>query len=178
MSDKLVVYLARRNHGIMEPEQRLWICMLAMIIHPAGCLLYGVGASFHIHWMGVVFGLGLICVTLPMGSTLAYTYIMDSYCEMAGEGMVSAILVRNTMGKSKLFSQRLPKLTRSGFAFGYAVVPMINNLGLRYTFILVAGLGELVWGIGLLMIYIGKPLRRATAQRYWNIVEKTGAKAH
>ena len=100
MSDKLVLRLARRNHGIMEPEQRLWLCILALIIHPAGCLLYGVGASYHIHWFGVVFGLGLICVTLPMGSTLAYTYIMDSYSEMAGEGMVSAILVRNMMGKS------------------------------------------------------------------------------
>jgi MFS family permease len=102
MSDKLVVHLARRNHGIMEPEQRLWICILAMIFHPAGCLLYGVGASFQIHWMGVVVGLGLICVTLPMGSTLAYTYIMDSYSEMAGEGMVSAILIRNMMGKHSL----------------------------------------------------------------------------
>ena len=70
-----------------------------MIFHPAGCLLYGVGASYHIHWMGVVVGLGLISVTLPMGSTLAYTYIMDSYSEMAGEGMVSAILIRNMMGK-------------------------------------------------------------------------------
>lgn len=110
MSDKLVVRLARRNHGVMEPEQRLWLCTLALIIHPAGCLLYGVGASYHIHWFGVVFGLGLICVTLPMGSTLAYTYIMDSYNEMAGDGMVAAILVRNCMGKSFEF---LPKILRS-----------------------------------------------------------------
>lgn len=55
---------------------------------------------------------------------------------------------------------------------------MINNLGLRYTFVLIAGLGELVWGVGVLMIYAGKPMRRATAQQYWNLVEKTGAKAH
>jgi hypothetical protein len=128
--------------------------------------------------MGVVFGLGLICVTLPMGSTLAYTYIMDSYSEMAGEGMVSAILIRNTMGKSSLGFCVILKLTKIGFAFGYAVVPMINNLGLRYTFVLVAVLGEIIWAIGLLMIYTGKPLRRATAQKYWNVVETTGAKAH
>jgi hypothetical protein len=62
--------------------------------------------------VGVVFGLGLICVTLPMGSTLAYTYIMDSYSEMAGEGMVSAILIRNMMGEYNLIlcasSKNLP----------------------------------------------------------------------
>ena len=113
-----------------------------------------------------------------MGSTLAYTYIMDSYSEMAGEGMVSAILIRNTMGKSSLGFCDVLKLTKIGFAFGYAVVPMINNLGLRYTFVLVAVLGEIIWAIGLLMIYTGKPLRRATAQQYWNVVETTGAKAH
>ena len=98
-SDKLAVFLARRNGGVMEPEQRLWICSLALLIHPAGCLLYGVGASYSIHWFAVVFGQGLLCVTLPMGSTLAYTYVMDSYSEMAGDGIVSAMLVRNTMGK-------------------------------------------------------------------------------
>ncbi|KAI6887195.1 hypothetical protein KC355_g21609, partial [Hortaea werneckii] len=133
-----------------------------LLIHPAGCLLYGVGASYHIHWFAVVFGQGMICVTLPMGSTLAYTYVMDSYGEMAGDGIVSTILVRNTMG----------------FAFGYAVVRMINELTLRYAFVLIAVLGEAIWGIGMLMILLGKPMRRATAQRYWKLVEETGASAH
>ncbi|KAI7464107.1 MFS general substrate transporter [Hortaea werneckii] len=161
-SDKLVVFLARRNGGVMEPEQRLWLCSLALLIHPAGCLLYGVGAAYHIHWFAVVFGQGLICVTLPMGSTLAYTYVMDSYGEMAGDGIVSTVLVRNAMG----------------FAFGYAVVRMINALTLRYAFVLIAVLGEAVWAIGMLMILVGKPMRRDTAQRYWNLVEETGATAH
>jgi len=177
-SDKLAVFLSRRNHGIMEPEQRLWICLVALVLHPAGCLLYGVGASYHIHWFGVVFGLGLICVTLPMGSTLAYTYIMDSYREMQGDGMVAAILVRNTMGKFGFPQSSLHLLTLVGFAFGYAVVPMINNLGVRYTFIVIACLGEIVWSVGVVMIYVGKPLRRKTAQSYWDLVEKTGAHAH
>jgi MFS family permease len=107
MSDKLAIFLARRHHGIMEPEQRLWICLISLVLHPAGCLLYGVGASFHIHWFGVVFGLGMICVTIPIGSTLAYTYVIDSYRELAGEGLVSIILVRNMMGKSCAYNHHL-----------------------------------------------------------------------
>lgn len=99
MSDIMTVWLARRNNGIMEPEQRLWMCLVALLAHPAGCLLYGVGASYNIHWVGIVFGLGLISVTLPIGSSLAFTYILDSYREVAGEGFVSAILIRNLMGK-------------------------------------------------------------------------------
>lgn len=114
LSDIVTLKLARRNGGIMEPEHRLYMCVVAIIAHPAGCLLYGVGASYSIHWVGIVFGLGLISVTLPIGSSLALTYILDSYKEMAGEGLVSAILIRNLMGKfsgqakySKLTSIRL-----------------------------------------------------------------------
>ncbi|KAL4953953.1 major facilitator superfamily domain-containing protein [Aspergillus filifer] len=162
MSDLVAIWLARRNGGIMEPEQRLWICLVALVVHPAGCLLYGVGASYGIHWGGVVVGLGLIAMTFPLGGCLAYTYILDCYKEMAGQGLVSAILIRNLMG----------------FAFGYAVVPMINTLSVRYAFVLVALLGELVWLMGVAMIYFGKPLRRVTARRYWDLVEKVGAKAH
>ncbi|KAK0384267.1 hypothetical protein NLU13_8355 [Sarocladium strictum] len=99
MADILAIMLARRNGGIMEPEQRLWISLIPLVLHPAGCLLYGVGASYHIHWAGVVVGLGLISVTLPIGSNLAFTYVLDSYKEVAGEGFVSVILIRNLMGK-------------------------------------------------------------------------------
>lgn len=100
MSDIMAIKLARRNDGVMEPEHRLWICCVAIFAHPAGCLLYGVGASYNIHWVAIVFGLGLISMTLPIGSSLAFTYILDSYKEVAGEGLVSAILVRNLMGMS------------------------------------------------------------------------------
>jgi hypothetical protein len=55
---------------------------------------------------------------------------------------------------------------------------MINALTVRYAFVLIALLGELVWLTGMAMIYFGKPLRRVTAQKYWNLVEKTNAKAH
>ncbi|PNP42455.1 hypothetical protein TGAMA5MH_05196 [Trichoderma gamsii] len=162
MADTLALRLARRNGGVMEPEQRLWTSLIALVMHPAGCLLYGVGASYHIHWFGVVFGLCLISITLPMGANLAFTYILDTYKEVAGEGLVSAILIRNMMG----------------FAFGYAVVPMITNLSLRYAFVLIAILGLAVWCTAIVMIFVGKSLRRRTARSYWNLVERYGAKAH
>lgn len=65
-----------------------------------------------------------------------------------------------------------------GFAFGYAVVPMIDNLGLRYAFVLIAVLGLALWCSAIFMIYTGKHFRRTTAQSYWNLVERYGATAH
>ncbi|KAK7432214.1 hypothetical protein QQZ08_001159 [Neonectria magnoliae] len=162
LSDIMTIKLARRNGGVYEPEQRLWMCVISIVSHPAGCLLYGVGASYSIHWVGIVFGLGLISVTLPIGSSLAFTYILDSYKEVAGEGLVSAILIRNLMG----------------FAFSYAVVPMIANLGLRNAFILIAILGLIFWCFCIFMIIFGKSLRRSSAASYWRLVEVYGAAAH
>ena len=99
LSDWVSVYMARRNNGMFEPEHRLWVFLIALVLHPFGCLLFGIGAAHNIHWVGLAFGLGLFCATLPMGSSIAYNYIIDSYKEVAGEGLVSVILLRNTIGK-------------------------------------------------------------------------------
>lgn len=98
-SDALSVRLAHKHQGIMEPEHRLWLCIVAILAHPIGCILYGVGAAYEIHWIGIAFGLGIISVTLPLGTSLAFTYILDSFKEVAGEGFVSAIIIRNSMGE-------------------------------------------------------------------------------
>ncbi|GKT63026.1 MFS general substrate transporter [Colletotrichum tofieldiae] len=161
-SDALSVWMASRNRGVMEPEHRLWLGFVAIVAHPAGCILYGVGASYGIHWTGIAFGLGIISATLPLGTSLAFTYILDSFKEVAGEGFVSAIMIRNSMG----------------FAFSYAVVPMINSIGLRDSFILTAALGVAFWALCLTMIYFGKHLRRSAAQQYWKLVEGDGVFGH
>ncbi|KAL4986658.1 hypothetical protein BDW68DRAFT_122988 [Aspergillus falconensis] len=79
MPDVAAARLARCNGGIVEPEQRLWIFLVALAVRPACCHLYGVIASYGAHWSGIVIGLGLIVVRLPLGSSLAYTYILDKY---------------------------------------------------------------------------------------------------
>jgi MFS family permease len=101
LSDILAIKMARRRHGIKEPEDRLWLFLIPIVAHPLGCILYGVGASHHIPWIGVVIGMAFICLTLPMGSGLAITYIIDSQKELAGESIVTVILFRNTIGKLK-----------------------------------------------------------------------------
>ncbi|KAJ4314470.1 hypothetical protein N0V84_008871 [Fusarium piperis] len=154
-SDRMAMWFARRNGGVMEPEQRLWLCILA-------CLLYGIGAAYHLHWVGIAFGLGLTSVTLPIGSALTFSSILGSYREVAGEGLVTSILIRNLMG----------------FSFSYSVVPMIENLSLKNAFILIAVLGLVLWCMCLVMILIGKSLRQSSAESYWRLVDKLGATVH
>ena len=65
-----------------------------------------------------------------------------------------------------------------GFAFAYAVNPMIVGMGLQNTFILIAVLGMVFWSGCLLWIKIGKAARRSIAKSYWNLVESHGLAAH
>jgi hypothetical protein len=68
--------------------------------------------------------------------------------------------------------------TSLGFAFAYAVNPMITSMGLQNTFILIAVLGIVFWCGCLLWIKIGKTARRFIAKPYWDLVEKHGLVAH
>ena len=95
-ADKFAVWVARKHGGIFEPEYRLWMALLPLILHPVGCILFGVGAHHGIHWMGIAVGLACTVGTFPIGSALAINYIVDSYREIAGDAMVTMILIRNS----------------------------------------------------------------------------------
>lgn len=49
MSDWFIIRLARRNKGIYEPEQRLWLFTLTTILVPCSLILWGVGVSQYSH---------------------------------------------------------------------------------------------------------------------------------
>lgn len=44
IGDWLVVRMARRSQGIMEPESRLWLFSLSLVLMPAGLILLGRGS--------------------------------------------------------------------------------------------------------------------------------------
>jgi hypothetical protein len=58
MGDKIVIYLARRNDGVKEPEMRLWALTPCFIYSAVGYELYGWGAQEGAHWMTITVGIG------------------------------------------------------------------------------------------------------------------------
>lgn len=45
LSDRSILWLARRNNGIYEPEMRLWLALPSAIVVPAGILMFGLGLA-------------------------------------------------------------------------------------------------------------------------------------
>lgn len=45
IGDRVVLNMARKNGGILEPEHRLWLFAASLLLIPFGLLLWGVGTS-------------------------------------------------------------------------------------------------------------------------------------
>ena len=58
-SDRLAAYLTKRNGGIREAEMRLGVLLPAMIIAPAGLIVYGLTAQHDLHWVGYFAGVAM-----------------------------------------------------------------------------------------------------------------------
>ncbi|ODV84170.1 hypothetical protein CANARDRAFT_201547 [[Candida] arabinofermentans NRRL YB-2248] len=160
--DSWTTMRARKAKGYRESEERLWVAIVPLILHPFGCFLFGVGAAHGLNWVALGFGLAMICSTFPMGSAVAINYIIDSYKEVSGDSLVTMILIRNSMG----------------FGFSYAVTPWLNAVGVQNLYIALGCLGFFFWGLSFAMIAVGKKFRSATAQHYWSFISKHNLRAH
>ncbi|KAK9245138.1 MFS general substrate transporter [Lipomyces tetrasporus] len=155
VSDRICIYLARRNNGYREAEYRLWSATALCIIPPAGMILWGVGASHQVHWVGLMFGMGMLGFTLSTAGSIMIGYTIDSYKEISGETLMSLNIVRCTVA----------------FGYGYAVTPWLERAGYQNGFIEMAVICLVLFGTFLIFIKYGKSLRRNSAGTYWTLVE-------
>lgn len=159
-ADYFALALARRNGGVREPEHRLWPLLLSGVVSAAGLILWGVGADHNIHWVGLVFGLGMLTFGCVAGGAVAVSYNVDCLKEIGGESTVSVMMMRNSIG----------------FGFSYAITPWYTNMGLTNCFI-TAGFVSLGCTLTFLfMIKYGKTLRRKSAKRYLKYATREPAK--
>lgn len=78
-ADKLALRLARRNGGVREPEQRLWMLGFSGILCSSGLILWGVGAARGLHWFGLIVGLGMLAFSVISGGSLTLSYDVDCF---------------------------------------------------------------------------------------------------
>ncbi len=112
LTDVCVRYSARRNNGKFSPEARLLLLTIPTLIVPTGLLMFGFGAQRKLHWAVLWVGYAFINVVTCVAS-IAMTYVMDSYFEVAPE----ALLMINGMSK----------IIAWGFTYGF--VPWTTNAG-------------------------------------------------
>ncbi|QLI64579.1 uncharacterized protein G6M90_00g027220 [Metarhizium brunneum] len=150
MNDKSIVWLARRNGGIYEPEMRLWLALPMAVITPAGILMCGVGLAYGSPWPLVAVGYGIFGFGLVVAGDIALSYAMDCYHDIIGNALVGVIFTRNAFSVVVLF----------------ALTPWISGMGLRNVHILVSVLCFAILLIPVILLIWGKKFRAASAKAY------------
>lgn len=156
LGDKLVLRLARRNKGIWESEQRMWLYLILVFVVPFSLILWGVGAAHGVHWFGLVFAMCVTGVSVSIGAQLALSYCIDTYKDLGADAVVSVMCIRNTMS----------------FAIGYGVTPWVVNMGYQNAFLVAAFVGMAQVLTFLIFMKYGPALRAASADRYRREVER------
>ncbi|CVL06715.1 related to HOL1, putative substrate-H+ antiporter [Fusarium mangiferae] len=151
-TDRFMIWQARHNGGIMEPESRIYAALVGGPIMSAGLVLYGVGASAKLHWMVPVAGMGLIGAGIPIAGEVSLGYVTECYSHKAGQATTAMITVRNIIACGMIF----------------ATEPWINHNGLRDTFIIMGALCLVGFWSGALLIWKGKSCRRRSA-KVWGL---------
>ncbi|AAS54421.1 AGL069Cp [Eremothecium gossypii ATCC 10895] len=148
LSDLLVRSLAMRNHGIYEPEFRLFMAIPAVISTAAGLLGFGFSLKNQAHWIVPTIFFGVLGFGSSMCSTTGITYAVDSYKHFAQESLVTFNIFKNVLG----------------FAFSFFNVNFSLQAGYDKAFLCYTVI-ELVLGVCAIVIYRWGKLCRSWTDR-------------
>ena len=154
LSDKFVLWMAKRNNGIREAEHRLWMMYPVAIFSPLGMWLFGIGSANTWAWPAPYVGLGMIGFGWGCGGDLSMSYLMDAYPEMVLEGMVGVSVINNSIG----------------CIFTFTASIWLNNSGTQNTFIAIGVLDFVFVMLTVPMMIYGKRCRAWTKTRYLDFV--------
>ncbi|TFY82221.1 hypothetical protein EWM64_g1793 [Hericium alpestre] len=132
LNDWIQNFCIRRNHGVFEPESRLWACYVAIPLYICGFVLLGASLQNQLSPGALIMGWGIAQVANMVGTTAVYAYCNDCFPRHQGE--VSALVnLARTLG---------------GFSVAYFQVPWATKNGAIQTFgceaAIVAGLFVLI----------------------------------
>ncbi|KAF2634380.1 MFS general substrate transporter [Massarina eburnea CBS 473.64] len=96
-SDRLAARLTRLNGGIREAEMRLGVILPAMIVAPAGIVLYGFAAEYDLHWIAYFFGVAMDQWGALFYFSFTLAYAVDSY-----QANTSEMLIAMNLGKQAI----------------------------------------------------------------------------
>lgn len=154
-SDRFMLWMTKRNGGVMEAEFRLWLMFPTACIFPVGIWVFGYGTQHGWAWPAPYVALGFIGFGWGCAGDLSMAYLMDAYPEMVLEGMVGVSVINNTIG----------------MIFSFGASQWLGVSGVQNTFIAIGVLAFVFMMTTAPMIYFGKRCRRWTRSRYERFLE-------
>ncbi len=79
VSDRVAAYFTRKNGMVRQPEHRLYALIPAIVMLPAGTLIYGLCAAYGKPWIAMFIGDAIFQMAAYMGYVITLTYTVDCY---------------------------------------------------------------------------------------------------
>lgn len=157
LSDKAVLWIARRRGGVHEPEDYLYFLILVLICCPIGLMVFAVGTDKFWSWpITYIFGLGFIGIGWGASGDIAMSYLMAAYPEMVIEGMIGVSMINNLIG----------------CIFTFACSPWLDAMGNTDTYAILTALQIIGCLAAIPCIIYGKRMRIWTKKAYIDFIEK------
>ncbi|KAK6463810.1 histidinol and sodium permease [Scheffersomyces coipomensis] len=161
LSDKHVLWLSKRNNNVFEPEMRLWLLFVTLIISPLGLIMFGVGAARQWPWQAIYVGLGFIGFGWGSIGDTAMSYLMDAYPSIVIQGMVGVSIINNTLA----------------CVFTFVCSYWLDASGTDNTYIVLAVIDFVSIAFIIPTLIYGKSWRKMTKKLYLDMVELTNGSA-
>ncbi|KAL1847513.1 hypothetical protein Daus18300_013936 [Diaporthe australafricana] len=149
-NDWICVYLTKKNKGIYEPEFRLPLISVAVILGTVGFFGFGATIHYQTHWTGPVLCFGLANMSLVFAATCVFGYIIDAYRSHNEEAFV-AINSRNLLT----------------FGLTYFVNDWLVEQGPLVVFCILGGLFLFVCSLTIPLWIFGKRIRSIIGRTQW-----------
>ena len=130
-SDRLAAHLTKKNNGIREAEMRLGVLFPAMVLAPAGLILFGMAAEHDLHWISYFFAVAITQWAAYFYFTVSLAYAVDSYTSNLSEMLIIMNLGKQAISFG-LGLEVLDWILQDGYATVLAgiftAVLLVNNL--------------------------------------------------
>ncbi|KJX92661.1 major facilitator superfamily transporter like protein [Zymoseptoria brevis] len=150
LSDWTVLYLARRNNGIYEPEFRFYLFVPFVPFQLAGAWWFGYALNNGSSWEQVAVAYGVCTFGMGPLQSVALTYMLDAYNEIVGDALTALTFVRNTFST----------------IFVFAMPAWIAAVGIANVFNMIGAFGAVILLFSVVLIWKGKQLRVRTTKVY------------
>ncbi|KAH8703437.1 serine/threonine kinase 16 [Talaromyces proteolyticus] len=150
LNDAICLYLTRKNKGIYEPEFRLVLIVVVIILSTVGFFGFGATVHYQTHWTGPVLTYGLSNMALAFTSTCLYGYVLDCYPTLNAEAFV-ALNLRNILA----------------FGMSYVIEDWLVNSGVLNVFVVLGSIILATCSLTVPLWIFGKKCRSWTGRNKW-----------
>ncbi|GAA6043845.1 hypothetical protein JCM8097_007233 [Rhodosporidiobolus ruineniae] len=96
--DRLYGALSARHGNSGQPEYRLVITQIGMLVFPLGLLVWGWTAQAQTHWMGPFVGSAIFAYGIQLTFNTIQNFIVDAFSPYSAAAIASATLLRSVAG--------------------------------------------------------------------------------